>query len=133
MPDPATRQGGRGLKLQQKAEQLYLELTGPIQRIPRSHRYRAAADLEAQLRELIDRIIEAASSGQPSKVYRLHEQTRKVEWRLAMLARQELIRPQVVGRLSRPPAEDDDRDRGGTFYELKAMVGAWRERVKQRG
>ena len=131
MPDKAARQGG--LALQRKAEELYLELAGPIQRIPRSHRYRAGADLEGELRRLVDLVIDAASSGQPSKVYRLHEQARKVEWRVAILARQELIRPQVAGRLSRPPASDDDRDRGGTLYQVKAMAGAWKGRIKSKG
>ncbi|SFD68302.1 hypothetical protein SAMN05660831_02102 [Thiohalospira halophila DSM 15071] len=131
MPEPAARQGG--LELQARAEELWHELAGPIQRIPRSHRYRTGADLEDQLRHLVDLVIEAASSGQPSRVYRLHEQTRKVEWRLAAAAKQGLLRPAAVGRVSRPPVEDDPRDRGGTLYQIKAMVGAWRERVKSKG
>ena len=131
MPDLAARQGG--LELQARAEELWHELAGPIQRIPRSHRYRTGADLEEQLRKLVDLIIEAASSKQPSKVYRLHEHCRKVEWRLAAAAKQGLIRPGVVGRISRPPADDDARDQGGTLYQIKAMVGAWRERVKGKG
>lgn len=127
-PEGPARQR-RGVVLLGLGEDLYCELAGPIQRMPRSHRYRAGADLEQMLRQLNDLIIEAVSSrGQPSKVFRLHEHCRKVGSRLATAARLELIRPSVIGNLSRPPSGKKD-DMGGTFHQIKAMVGSWRESI----
>jgi len=128
--DKAARQGG--LELLNRAEDLIMEMAGPIQRMPRSYRHRAGAMLEERLMELAELIIEAAASGQPSKVYRLQEHIRKVKFRISVEAKKELIRPKVAGSVMREPNPEDDRDFGGSLYQIEAMVGAWRDRIDQR-
>ena len=89
-PDLAPRQ--RGLVLLNKAERL-LEYLGPVlDRVPRHQRYRYAARVEDALWQLVDGIIQAAASGQKSKVYRVDEQIRLVHT---------LLRPDSVRRMRR--------------------------------
>lgn len=67
-PEQAPRQ--RGLVLLNKAERLIVDLSPAIDKIPRSQRYRYGLRLEDALWELVQGLIEAAVSGQKSKVYR---------------------------------------------------------------
>ena len=114
-PDLAPRQ--RGLVLLNKAERL-LEYLGPVlDRVPRHQRYRYVARVEDALWQLVDGIIQAAASGQKSKVYRVDEQIRLIHTMLRHGAERKLINPKRVGEAAR------------MLGEIGAIVGAWRKKV----
>ena len=69
--DEAPRQ--RGLVLLSKVERLIADLSPAIDKVPRHQRYRFGARLENALWDLVEMIIQAASSGQKSKVYRVDD------------------------------------------------------------
>ncbi|WP_445157420.1 diversity-generating retroelement protein Avd [Halomonas sp. E14] len=115
-PDQAPRQ--RGLVLLSKAEKLIADLGPAIDKIPRHQRYRYAARLEDALWELVSRLIEAAASGQKSKVYRADEQIRFIHALLRHGAERKLLAPARVGEAAQQ------------LKEIGAMVGAWRARLK---
>ena len=115
-PDRPPRQ--RGLVLLSKAERLIVDLAPAIDKIPRHQRYRYAARLEDALWRLVDLVIQAATSGQKSKVYRVDEQIRFIHALLRHGAERKLIGPKRVGEAARQLAE------------IGAMVGAWRKRFK---
>lgn len=114
-PDIAPRQ--RGLVLLSKAERLIVDLGPAIDKVPRQQRYRYAARLEDALWQLVDGIIQAAASGQKSKVYRIDEQIRFIHALLRHGAERKLIGPKWVGEAARQ------------LGEIGAMVGAWRKRL----
>ncbi len=99
-----------------KAEQLITDLGSVIDKIPRNQRYRYALRLEDALWELVDLIIQAAASGQKSKVYRVDEQIRYLHALLRHGAERKLIGAKRVGEAARQ------------LGEVGAMVGAWRKR-----
>lgn len=113
-PDEAPRQ--RGLVLLAKAERLLADLGPAIDKIPRAQRYRYAARLEEALWQLVALVIQAAASGQKSRIYRLDEQIRYLHALLRHGADRKLIGAKRVG------------DAAGQLGEIGAMVGAWRRR-----
>jgi hypothetical protein len=116
VPDEAPRQ--RGLVLLAKAERLIASLGPTIDKIPRHQRYRYALRLEDALWHLADLIIQAAASGQKSKVYRADEQIRFIHALLRHGAERNLIGARRVGEAARE------------LGEIGAMIGAWRQRFK---
>jgi hypothetical protein len=116
-PDEAPRQ--RGLVLLNKTEKLIADLGPVLDKIPRHQRYRYGARLEDALWELVSRIIEAAASGQKSKVYRADEQVRFIHSLLRHGAERKLIGAKRVGEAAQQ------------LKEVGAMIGAWRQRFKQ--
>lgn len=117
-PEGVPRQ--RGLVLLTKAEQLIVSLGPAIDKVPRYQRYRYAVRLEDALWELVSRIIEAAASGQKSKVYRVDEHIRFIHALMRHGAERKLLAPpRVVG------------DATMQLKEIGAMVGAWRERLSR--
>lgn len=115
-PDEAPRQ--RGLVLLGKTERLIADLGPAIDKIPRVQRYRYAIRLEDALWHLVEFIIQAAASGQKSKVYRVDEQIRYVHALLRHGAERKLISAKRVG------------ESAGKLAEIGAMVGAWRKRFQ---
>ncbi|PWG62873.1 diversity-generating retroelement protein Avd [Sediminicurvatus halobius] len=115
-PEEVPRQ--RGLVVVSKAERLIADLGPQIDRIPKHQRYRFAVRLEAALWELVRRLIEAATSGQKSKVYRADEQIRYLHALLRHGAERRLLGAKRVGEAA------------GQLSEIGAMVGAWRQRLK---
>ncbi len=114
-PEQAPRQ--RGLVVVSKAERLIDDLAPALDRVPRHQRYRYAARLEDELWELVRRLIEAAMSGQKSKVYRADEQVRYIHALLRHGAERRLLGLKRVG------------DAAGQLSEIGAMIGAWRQRL----
>ncbi len=115
-PDEAPRQ--RGLVLLAKAERLIAGLGPTIDKIPRHQRYRYALRLEDALWQLVELIIQAAASGQKSKVYRVDEQIRFIHALLRHGAERNLIGARRVGEAARE------------LGEIGAIIGAWRKRFK---
>ncbi|MCZ0926425.1 diversity-generating retroelement protein Avd [Halomonas janggokensis] len=101
-----------------KAEKLIVDLGPALDKIPKHQRYRYGIRLEDSLWELVQLIIEAAASGQKSKIYRLDEHLRVVHALLRHGAERKLIRPSRVGETARE------------LQEIGAMVGTWRQRLK---
>ena len=101
-----------------KAEKLIVDLGPALDKIPTHQRYRYGQRLEYALWELVRLILEAAASGQKSKVYRLDEHLRWVHALLRHGAERKLIRPGRVGEAAQQ------------LKEIGAMVGAWRQRLK---
>ncbi|MEW6648136.1 MAG: diversity-generating retroelement protein Avd [Pseudomonadota bacterium] len=101
-----------------KAERLIADLGLAIDKIPRHQRYRYATRLEDALWHMVDLIIQAAASGQKSKVYRVDEHIRYIHALLRHGAERKLIGVKRVGEAARQLAE------------IGAMVGAWRQRLK---
>lgn len=99
-----------------KAERLLADLGPAIDKIPRAQRYRYAARLEEALWQLVALVIQAAASGQKSRIYRLDEQIRYLHALLRHGADRKLIGAKRVG------------DAAGQLGEIGAMVGAWRRR-----
>ncbi|NNC24254.1 diversity-generating retroelement protein Avd [Salinisphaera sp. USBA-960] len=116
-PEKPARQ--RGLVIVNKAEQLIVDLAPNIDRIPRHQRFRYAARLEDSLWGLVQRLIEAAMSGQKSKLYRADEQVRLIHALLRHGAERRFISPGRIGEASRKLAE------------IGAMIGSWLGRMKQ--
>jgi hypothetical protein len=104
------------LVLLAKAERLLADLGPAIDKIPRAQRYRYAARLEEALWQLVALVIQAAASGQKSRIYRLDEQIRYLHALLRHGADRKLIGAKRVG------------DAAGQLGEIGAMVGAWRRR-----
>ena len=115
-PDQAPRQ--RGLVLLNKAEKLIVYLSPAIDKVPRHQRYRYAARLEDALWALVKQIIEAAASGQKSKVYRVDEQVRYIHALLRHGAERGLLPPSRVGEAAK------------LLQEIGAMIGSWRQRIQ---
>ncbi len=101
-----------------KAEKLIADLGPALDKIPKHQRYRYGLRLEEALWQMVRLIIEAAASGNKSKVYRLDEHLRFVHALLRHGAERRLIRPGRVGAAARD------------LNEIGSMVGAWRQRVK---
>lgn len=114
-PDGTPRQ--RGLVILAKAEKLIADLGPTLDKIPKHQRYRYGLRLEDSLWELVSRLIEAAASGQKSKVYRADEQIRFIHALLRHGAERKLIRPARVGEAAQQ------------LKEIGAMIGAWRSRL----
>ena len=100
-----------------KAERLIVDLSPALDRVPRHQRYRYAARVEGALWELVDRLIQAAMSGQKSKVYRADEQVRYIHALLRHGAERKLLSPKWVGEAAKQ------------LGEIGAMIGAWRQRL----
>lgn len=115
VPERPVRQ--RGLVVLSKAEQLINYLMPHINKIPRYQRYRFATRLEDNLWLLVRCLIEAAMSGQKSKVYRADEQVRYLHALLRFAAENQLIRPKHIGAASQQ------------LSEIGAMIGAWRKKL----
>jgi len=94
-----------------------VDLSPALDRVPRSQRYRYAKRLEDALWELVDRLTQAAMSGQKSKVYRADEQVRLLHALLRDGAARKLLSPAWVGEASRQ------------LGEIGSMIGAWRQRL----
>lgn len=115
-PDEAPRQ--RGLVLLVKIERLIADLGPVIDKIPRHQRYRYAARLEGALWYLVDLVIQAAASGQKSKVYRVDDQVRYLHALLRHGAERKLIGAKRVGETA------------SQLGEIGSMIGAWRKRLQ---
>jgi len=113
--DDSPRQ--RGLILLAKTERLIADLGPAIDKIPRNQRYRYAVRLEDALWSLVDLIIQAAASGQKSKVYRVDEQIRYLHALLRHGAERKLVGAKRVGEAA------------CHLGEVGAMVGTWRKRL----
>lgn len=107
----------RGLLIVSKAERLLIDLTPALNRAPKHQRYRFVARLENELWELIRRLIEAAMSGQKSKVYRADEQVRLVHALLRHAAEVKILTPKRVGNAAQQ------------LQEVGAMIGHWRQKL----
>ncbi|WP_018169076.1 diversity-generating retroelement protein Avd [Thioalkalivibrio sp. ALMg9] len=115
LPEEAPRQ--RGLAVVNKAERLIVDLGPALDRVPRTQRYRYATRVEDALWELVQRLIEAAMSGQKSKIYRADEQVRFIHALLRVGAERKWLSPKRVG------------DAAGMLGEIGSMIGAWRQRI----
>ncbi|WP_280564906.1 diversity-generating retroelement protein Avd [Chromohalobacter sp. 48-RD10] len=101
-----------------KAEKMIVDLGPALDKIPKHQRYRYGQRLEDALWELVRLIIEAAASGQKSKVYRVDEHLRFIHALLRHGAERGLLRASRVGASAQQ------------LKEIGAMVGTWRQRLK---
>ncbi len=136
---PSPSQPGRGsgqagyarLKLLDLCEQLILAAMPVLDKVPRAHRYRYGAQLEAALFGLLPLIVQAASAGTKTKVYALADHLEVLNSLLRIGAERKLISPRFVGHIMAAPAEGNPA--GGPLRQIGAMTAVWRKSVKDSG
>ena len=122
--------GGR-LRLLELVEQLIVAAMPVLDKIPRCHRYRYGARLEASLFGLIELVIQAASSGTKTKVYALVDHLEGLNALLRIGAERKLIAPRFVGHIMCAPGAAFPR--GGVLRQIGAMAHHWRKGLRDSG
>lgn len=103
------------------AERFCADTYDSVTRMPSGHRFRACKQLEDSAFKLISLVIEAAASGQKSKVYRLDEHIRYIHSVIRVGVECKIIKASTAGALARQ------------LGEIGSMVGAWKQRITSNG
>ena len=99
------------------AERFCIDCYDSITRMPAAHRFRLCKQLEDACFQLVSLVIDAAASGQKSKVYRLDEHIRFIHSTIRVGVECKVIKASTAG------------NRAKQLSEIGSIVGAWKQRI----